>query len=555
MTRTVYPARRWLHAGAVTAGLGAAALIGGSGIASAAGDGDTADASVSAAGRTHASSAAAPARRSSPTPNRSPVRRTSAAATEAVVPVGRSAARGTAARVTTATQVTTAAPVTPAAGTVAADCPPGPIMSAIIAAQAYVYGYPLMEYERVRATAPTLNTMINLTSFANPDVDPIWQAIGGGKRPNTDTFYSVAELDLSNGPVLLSIPDMGDRYYSFQFTDPYTNVTGYIGSRTTGSGPGVYAVTWTGAPQVPLPDGAEVFEVPYASMMILGRTLAGDEADQQSAIALIKQYTLTPLGATSPNDAILPSGPTGVDYLNGISDAMAQNPPPAADAAILATMARIGVGAGLQVADAGLGILSTFAVNVAVNVTAALLPALTQLQQSISAIQHRGWAIPNASIGNFGTDYLFRAGVAEVGLVANTQDEAMYEAGLLDSCYLPLNGLLSSYSMHFAAGELPPAEAFWSITVYDAAGGLVPNAEGRFSVSSSRPEELVYAPDGSVDIVFAQNDPGDPNVNWLAIPAGGFSAYLRMYVPEQAALDRAWLPPAIERRSIFGILI
>lgn len=549
-------ARRWLQTGAVAVGLGAAALLAGSGTASAAEEaaGDSgaavsaergASPASAARGRNHPPSSAAgrttrgdtAARAQTPVANARPAAsvsarrsvRVEASQPEAIVAQAQSAS-ATAAR------------------------PPGPIMAGILAAQAYVYGYPLMEYERVRAAAPALNTMMNLTSFANPDVDPIWQAIGGGKRPNTDTFYSLAELDLSDGPVVLTIPDMGDRYYSFQLTDPYTNVTGYIGSRTTGGGPGAYAITWTGGPQVTIP-GTTVIEVPYASMMMLGRTLAGNIADQETARELIKQYTLTPYGTTSANDAVLPANSSAVAYLDGISDAMAQNPPPAQDADILAKIARIGVGAGLQVADADLGILSTLAVDVAVNVTAALLPTLAQLTQLVSAVQHHGWAIPNANIGNFGTDYLFRAGVAEVGLVANTQDEAMYEAGLLDSCYLPLNGFVSSYTMHFDAGQLPPAEAFWSITVYDADGNLVPNADGRYSVSSSRPDELVFAPDGSLEIVFAQSDPGVAEANWLAIPAGGFSAYLRMYVPEQAALDRSWVPPVIQRRSIFGILI
>jgi hypothetical protein len=129
-----------------------------------------------------------------------------------------------------------------------------------------------MEYERVRQTVPDLSTIYSLTSFVNPDVDPIWTAIGGGKRPNTDTFYSLAELDLSHGPVVLSIPDMGDRYYSFQLTDPYTNVVDYIGSRTTASDPGQYALVWTGGPAGSLPVGATVVEMPYSSILMLGRT-------------------------------------------------------------------------------------------------------------------------------------------------------------------------------------------------------------------------------------------------------------------------------------------
>lgn len=428
----------------------------------------------------------------------------------------------------------------PAAATAAA---PGPVKAAITAAKAYIYGYPLMEFERVRATAENLNTIYSLTSFANPDVAPIWQAIGGGKRPNVDTFYSVAELDLSKGPVVLSIPDMGTRYFSFQLTDPYTNVSGYIGSRTTGYGPGTYAITWAGGPQASVP-GAQTVVVPYASMLMLGRTLAGNIADQQIAIELMKKYALAPTGGTSPNNAIVPVSSSSIDILNAMSDAMGQNLPPAQDDPELADLATIGVGPGLQVADARLSPLSMLAVNVAVKTTAALLPLLAQLTQLTSAIQHRGWAIPSPNIGNYGTDYLLRAGVAEVGLVANTPEEAMYQGGLLSRYLLPLNGF-GTYTLQFAAGEAPPADAFWSVTVYDSSGHLVQNPERRYSVSSSRPDELVHQPDGSIDIVFAQRDPGLAGTNWLPTPPGGFSAYLRIYVPEQSALDGSWLTPGI----------
>ena len=538
----------------MAAGLGAAALLGGVGIASAA-SGDEPGTDTSAA-RTDSAARASTTRTAGPrSAGRAQAPRPAAAVSaetesRATRPGSGSTAQRNATRVTrtdpAARTVTAPIATQSAASAITANCPPGPIMSAIIAAQAYIYGYPLMEYERVRAEAPSLNTLINLTSFANPDVDPIWQAIGGGKRPNVDTFYSLAELDLAGGPVLLSVPDMGTRYYSFQLTDPYTNTSGYIGSRTTGSGPGTYAITWPGGPEVDVP-GATVVEVPYASMLMLGRTLAGNLPDQQRAIELIRQYTLTPTGPTGPNDAILPANNSGIAFLNAMSLAIAQNPPPAEDDPELAKLARIGVGPGLQVADAGLGPLSLLAVELSVRLTAALLPTLAQLQQTVSAFQNRGWAIPNANIGDFGTDYLFRAGVAEVGLLANTQDEAMYEAGLLDSWYVPLFTVLpaKNYTLSFAAGELPPAEAFWSITVYDAEGKLVPNALGRYSVSNSRPDELRYRPDGSVDIIFSRTDPQDPGANWLATPVGGFSAYLRMYVPEQAALDRAWVPPPV----------
>ncbi len=549
--------RRWLQAGVLAAGVGAA-MVGAAGVAGAAPDDATGDSPGVSAGR---SAATTPSARKTMRANlnrgagKTAVTRGTSSAPVAVS----RAARGVQAAVqrgAVAQSATTTASATQAstqASSLGFSLPVGPIRAALYAAQAYIYGYPLMEYERVRSVVgPNLNTLYNLTEFANPDVDPIWFAIGGGKRPNVDTFYSVAELDLTDGPVVLSIPDMGDRYYSWQLTDPYTNVSGYIGSNTTGSGPGEYAITWTGGPAVDVP-GATVIEVPYASMLMLGRTLAGDAADQNIARALIAQYTLTPT-ATGPNNAVLPANCTGIAYLNGISDAMTQNPPPTPeDDAILATMAQIGVGVGMQVSDANLGPLALLAADIAVKFTAALLPPLTQVIQTVSAIQNHGWAIPNKNIGNYGTDYLLRAGVAEVGLVANTQDEAMYEAGLLDSWYLPLFSILpgKKYTLHFDAGSPPPAEAFWSVTVYDANGGLVPNSEGRYSVSSSRPAELVYQPDGSINIIFSRTDPGDPTSNWLALPFGGFSAYLRMYVPDQAAQDRIWTPPPIRFAGFF----
>ncbi len=424
------------------------------------------------------------------------------------------------------------------------NVPMGPLRAAILATQAFIYGYPLLEFERARAEVAELNTIYSLTSFANPDVEPVWQAIGGGKRPNTDTFYSLAYLDLSNGPVVLSVPDMGDRYFSFQLTEPYISVAGYVGSRTTGPGPGTYAITWTGAPGEV--EGATPIEVPYASMMMLGRTLAGDVEDQAIAIELMKQYTLTPTGQPNDPPFFVPASRNGVDILNTISNAMVANPAPAIDGPKLAQLAKIGVGPGLQIADANLGFFSTIAVDLAVRATSAVLPLLANLIQFTSAVQNGGWAIPNPSIGDYGTDYLFRAGVAEVGWVANTPEEATYYPGLLGRYLLPLFGFPSRV-LHFEKGETPPvnADGFWSVTVYDGNGDLYKNSENRYSVSSSRPEELVYQSDGSLTIVFSHKDPGDPNVNWLPVPLGFFEAYLRMYVPNEEILDGTWKAPGI----------
>ena len=402
--------------------------------------------------------------------------------------------------------------------------------------QAYVYGYPLLEFEKFRAEAASLNTISLRTGFASPDAVPIW-------RPNADTFYSRAVLDLSGGPVVLSIPDMGDRYFSFQLIDPYTNVIDYIGTRATGSGPGTFAITWSGGPQASV-DGAQTVTVPYPNMVMLGRTLAGDAADQQQAIALMKQFTLTASGplATPPPAT---DAPTGLALLDAMSAAMALNPPSPTDAARLQAIAQIGVGPGLRVADAHLGPLASVAADLAVRAAVGLLPLLSGLAQYESALANRGWAITDPTIGEYGTNYQLRAAVALIGPWANIPDEAVYSAGLLDRYLLPLNGS-HDYVMHFAPGQQPPAGAFWSVTVYDPSGGFVRNPLNRYSVSSSRPDELVHRADGSVDIVFSQQDPADPGANWLPVPDGAFSAYLRVYVPGGAVLDGSWTPPPIE---------
>lgn len=537
--------RRWMQAGIVLAGIGTAMSAPAVAMASPGEDSGADRPSVSARG--HAGPDRGTPSRRQRTPSPAPTRHDDAPRPAAT--------RMPAATLTPDDVVSSAAVAAPRAAVAAEPAvaaataptrPPGPVKAAVLAAQAYIYGYPLMEYQRVRQTVGTTNTLYSLETFANPDLDPIWLSIGGGKRPNVDTFYSLAELDLSTGPVVLSIPDMGDRYFSFQLTDPYTNVSAYVGSRTTGSGPGKYAITWTGGPHADLGPDVQTVEVPYASMLALGRTLAGDAADQQQAIALMKQYSLDPTGGTvSP---VIPIPEPGLAYLDAISAAMELNPPPAADAPALTAMAQIGVGPGLRVADADLGLLSRLAAGLAVQATAALLPLLTTVNQYAAALQNRGWATPDAAIGNYGTNYLLRAGVAEAGLLANTPEEAVYSAGLLSRNLVPLGGS-RSYTLHFAPGEEPPVEAFWSVTVYTKQGNLVPNAEKRYDVSSSRPDELVRRPDGSIDIVFSPCDPGDPGANWLKTPlVGGFEAYLRMYVPDQPVIDGTWTAPGITRR-------
>lgn len=430
-------------------------------------------------------------------------------------------------------------------GDVSIAPPPRPLEAALLAAQAYLYGYPLLETERLQDEAPGTNTLIALTSYVDPEQRLV-------VAPNVDTLYTLAYLDLSEGPVVLSHPDMADRYFGFQLMDPYTNVVGYIGSRTTGSEAASYAIVWEDGPQGEIPPNAEVIVVPYADIWLLGRTAAGDEADQQEAVALMRQYTITAPGEppTYPIEDFDTTTsaplPTGIDALDAISAAMVASPPPTDDADKLAELARVGVGPGLEVSDADLSPASQWAAQAAVRTISALLGPLVSVAQYAMAARNDGWASPDPAIGDYGTDYLLRAGVAKIGLGANTPEEAYYATAFLDENLRRLNGR-HSYQLHFEPGQEPPADAFWSITVYDSDGFLVPNEQEIYAVSSTGSGDLVYQEDGSIDIVFSQEDPQDPTVNWIPLPDGAFRVYLRVYVPQDAVLEGDWVAPGIER--------
>ena len=431
---------------------------------------------------------------------------------------------------------------------------PNAAHAALIAAKAYAYGLPLMEFERVRAE-------VSNTTCSGQGGDSTVNALGSSEHfmppeartvvaPNVDTPYSMANLDLSRGPVVLSHPDMGDRYFSFQLMDPYTNVSAYVGSRTTGSAAGRYAISWSGNPEtVP---GTETITVEHARIWLLGRTLAGDEADRRAAVEKMRQYNLTPpsgtsrsamcdFGAATPIDQ-----PEGVAWLDALSAALTRNPPPRRDAAQLDELAQIGVGPGLTVSRAGLSPAAHAAVDHAVRAAAAGVPEAAAIKQRTSALQNHGWSVAPDNLGDYGTDYLTRAGVAEIGLGANTPEEAAYTPAFQGADLLPLDSRVSSYRLHFAPGQEPPVDAFWSVTAYDGDSYLYPNAQNRHSVSDSRPD-LIRRPDGSIDIVFSHSRPADPGVNWLPVPDGPFRVYLRMYAPQASVLDHTWNPPGIER--------
>ena len=369
-----------------------------------------------------------------------------------------------------------------------------------------------------------------------------------------DTLYSIAQLDLGKGPIVLEHPDMGKRYFTFELVDPYTNVIGYVGARTTGSKAGRFAISWTKKPGHAVA-GVRTIHSHYRRVWVIGRTLVdGGTADLKQARALMRQYALVPLSRLDDPPAPPPvrrnlkpkpaTEPTGLAFLDALGDALRDNPPPARDASFLAGLSALGIGPGKKPSQAGLSPAQLDGVRDGVTQAAAQLPGEARSMVLSRAVQGHGWAYTMPTIGRFGTDYDQRAQIAVVGLGANTEAESMYPTALTDANGSLLDGT-KTYRLVFPPGQAPPNRAFWSLTMYDIAGYLVPNSGDRYSIGSSHPP-LVKRRDGSIVVVLSHSKPKERLVNWLPAPATAFRLTMRIYRPTRQALSGAWKPPPIQ---------
>ena len=425
--------------------------------------------------------------------------------------------------------------------------------------QAYVYGYPLLDMLRIRremtsvpcpdgrGNAP-INHFANAKKFATPDDRTV-------VAPNTDTLYSLSQLDLRKGPIVLRHPDMGSRFFDFELVDPWTNVIGYVGTRTTGSNAGRFTIRWTGDGKAGKAErlGNPIIKSKYRRVWLIGRTLAGDEADQATAYDIMRRYKLLKpngrkfelpadchRGKGEPSQYPLPTD--GAGFIARLNKAMADNPAPKRDDPLASELAAVGVGPGLSPEDAGLSQEALDALYAGVEDRIAGFANETRLdflQQSIAA---KGWIYADPDIGRFGTDYLLRARVAVVGIGANTPEEAVYPGALADSDGNLLDGS-NDYEMVFEADDLPPAKYFWSLTMYDREGFLVDNPIDRYSLGPSHPP-LVKRPDGSIVVFISHDEPTIDDANWLPAPSGGFRLNMRLYGPSKRVLNGNWTPPA-----------
>ena len=216
-------------------------------------------------------------------------------------------------------------------------------------------------------------------------------------------------------------------------------------------------------------------------------------------------------------------------------------PPHITDQPILAQMKRIGIEPGrsfdLAKADP--------AVRKALDGVPQTAQRLMQWKVATLARVANHWSMNTDTMGVYGNYYLKRAIVAQVGLGANLPEDAIYPLNLGDEAGRPLDGA-NRYTIHFDKNDLPPVNAFWSVTLYDSDGFQVANALNRFAVSSWMP--FKYNADGSLDLYLQNESPGkDKEVNWLPAPKGAFNLAMRLYGPKAEALTGRWNPPPVVR--------
>ena len=432
-----------------------------------------------------------------------------------------------------------------------------------LAREAYLYAYPIvsMDVTARQATnvpdAESVNLRAPFNQFASARAYPRADE-KDVVRFNFDTLYSFAWLDLAKEPIILTVPDTGNRYYLLPMLDMWTDVFAVVGTRTTGNRAGNYALVapgWTGN----LPDGITRITAPTSVIWILGRTKTDGPADYAEVHRVQDGYRLTPLShwgkeyqppkgvATDPSIDSKTPPLVQVDRLDGVSvlarlaALLGEHPPHANDYPMLLRLRRLGIEPGKPFDHSKLDAETTAMINKAAQDALGGIQAAWERTGRVV----NGWTLQNDNIGTYGTSYLKRTIVAKGGLGANLPEDAVYPTAAFDGERRPLRGD-SKYVLHFDKGQLPPADAFWSITMYDMDGFQVPNEIGRFALSSH--DKLAFNADGSLDLYVQAGRPAkDRESNWLPAPEGRFQPTMRLYSPRAEVLDGTWAPPPLTK--------
>ena len=439
-----------------------------------------------------------------------------------------------------------------------------------LAAEAYVYGYPLVTMEFTRrvmtnveqpaGTHAPMGQFVRMREYPNAQYRDV-------TAPNADTLYTTAWFDVSKEPWIISVPDMKGRYFLLPMLDGWTDVFQVPGKRTTGTKAQTFAITgpgWTGE----LPKGVTEYKSPTGLVWLLGRIYStGTPADYKEVHALQDKMTAVPLSSwgkpytPEPGkvDAAIDMKTAVREQVNALdanayfkllAELMKTNPPGAEDAPMVAKLAKIGLVPGQDFDP------SKLEPAVAKGMAKAPKPAQEQimawLKEGIAAGDMKlenGW-IFSTQVGTYGTHYLQRALITAIGLGANRPQDAIYPTSTGPDLLKKYDGS-KKYEMRFAKGELPPVDGFWSLTMYDKDYFFVDNPLNRYTLSPRN--KLKPNADGSVTLYLQAESPGkDKESNWLPAPKDEFILMMRLYWPREkppSLIDGSWKIPEVKEAS------
>lgn len=429
-----------------------------------------------------------------------------------------------------------------------------------LAKEAYVYGFPLVENYRILHAY--------FVDKANPEYRGEWNKIHSSARvftpdditiqtPNSDTPYSMAGFDLRAEPLVLTVPPIEkNRYFSIQLVDAYTFNFAYIGSRATGNGGGNYMIAgpdWKG----PRPAGIkQVLRCETQIALAIYRTQLFGPDDLEAVKKIQADYKAQPLSAFLGKPA--PKAPPPIDFIKPLSAAAERTSPEFFDLLnfvlqfcpvarsernLLQAMSRIGIGAGKRFEPAKLSPEMKEAIQGGMADAWAEFAAFKKARLDTNQITAADLFGTRSVLKN---NYLYRMAGVVTGIYGNSKQEALYPIYAVGSDGKPLDGS-KRYTLRFAPGQLPPANAFWSLTMYKLPESLlVANPINRYLLNSPMLPQFKKDPDGGYTFYVQADSPGaDKESNWLPAPKGPFIVVCRMYWPKGEALSGKWKRPPI----------
>jgi len=436
-----------------------------------------------------------------------------------------------------------------------------------IAIEAYVYAYPLVLMGASRtastntATADSLRASAPMNQFSHAPAFPDTR-FTDVLRPNADMLSSSLWFDVSEEPLIVSVPDSGGRYYLMPMLDMWTDAFASAGKRTTGTGAQKYAIVgprWDGT----LPNGVDAVHAPTSLGWIIARMQTDGPWDyagrafqsglRATALSAFGRAHARPsasgdplISPPTPDSTSTPAHQVarmdGATFFARFAELTAANPPHANDHPQLQRMKRLGIVPAAPFVHERL----SHTVRIALDRAIPLAQQKIRDHGSRAARIVNGWVMMSSPIGTYGTDYLKRALVSCLGLGTTTVEDAIAPTALTMADGSPFDAE-AKYEVRFQHNGLPPARAFWSLTLYDDRQLFAGNPTGRYVIGNRDP--LRFDSDGSLMLYIQRESPGrGMESNWLPTPnQGAFSLTMRLYWPEPAALDGKWAPPLVKR--------